>query len=640
MYRLVERANNKTAGVPSGMPILRNANAKSTRLFFNAPLAVIPGAAVDTKSMKYPESLKRLSQVVYTNTAICRDCFRCVRVCPVKAIRMSDGQASVVDDRCIACGTCVRECPQEAKSYRNDLETAIQLIHSGEKVACSLAPSFAGFFPSWQRKRIPSVLRRLGFSYVGETAVGAYFVAQATALYVKKHRKEPSICTSCPGVVEYVQKYQPVWARYLVPVVSPMVAHAAHIRNKMGSDVRVIFIGPCIAKKSEGVKFTGDGQIDCVLTFEEFAQWIKRENIEVSGHEESDFDEKPRGQSRLFPLEGGCVLTSGWSRHLLDSDVVLVSGFEGIAKAITESRPGQVIEPLFCPTGCAGGPGTNHLLDSPVGSYEARASILEYSKESNTSPQKTDTKDDVLTEDDLAFIDSLTVQYDLAKSPIVKKEISENAIRQFLEKTGKLTEAHMLNCGGCGYSTCREKAIASIEGLAEVEMCIPYVKRLAEQRVDKIIETSPNGIVVLDEQLNILHMNPAFRSFFKCSGAVCGKPISYLMDPEPFEKLTASQSNELMNIVVEHPNYSLVCHEYLYALPEEKQYIGIFTNITGLRVSQTNLDNLRERTVTQARELLEQQIQMAETIAITLGENAARAEALLENLMEQAKAET
>ena len=589
--------------------------------------------------MEYPENLKRLSQVVYTNSAICRDCFRCVRVCPVKAIRMSDGQASVVDDRCIACGTCVRECPQKAKTYRDDLETAIQLIRSGEKIACSLAPSFAGFFPSWQRKRIPSVLRRLGFSYVGETAVGAYFVSQATSLYLKKHRKEPSICTSCPAVVEYVQKYQPAWSRYLVPVVSPMVAHAAHIRSKCGPNVRVIFIGPCIAKKSEGAKYTEAGQVDCVLTFEELAEWMKLENIAVSGCEESDFDEQPRGRARLFSLEGGCILTSGWSRQMLDPDVVLVSGIDGVAKAITESKPGQVIEPLFCPAGCASGPAAGTIGGSLVGNYEARHNIIEYTQESEAVLPKSIVEEDVLTQDDLVFIDSLTVRYDLAKSPIQRKEISEDTIRQVLEKSGKTAADQMLDCGACGYSSCREKAIAVIEGLAELEMCIPYVKRLAEQRIDKIIETSPNGIVVLNEHLTILNMNPAFRSYFKCSSAVCGKPISYLMDPELFERLAASGSTEVIDITVEHPNYNLVCHEYLYALPEEKQYIGIFMNITGMRLSQTSLDNLRERTVTQARELLEQQIQMAETIAMTLGENAARAESLLENLMEQAKTE-
>lgn len=583
--------------------------------------------------MEYPESLKRVSQVVYTNKAGCRDCFRCVRVCPVKAIRMNDGQASVVDDRCIACGTCVRECPQKAKAYRNDLESAIQLVREDDRVAVSIAPSFAGFFPSWKRKRIPSVLRRLGFSLVEETAIGAYFVAQATAQYLEKHRKEPAICTSCPAVVEYVQKYLPSWSRYLIPVVSPMVAHAAYLRKKHGENMKVVFIGPCVAKKSEGAKYTGPGKIDCVLTFEELNEWLKLENIEVSSCEESDFDNPPRGRSRLFPLEGGCILTSGWSNKMLDPDLVLISGIENVEKAITESAPGQVIEPLFCPVGCANGPASGF----EAGNFEARRNIMEYNRELEEIQPKSLVEEDVLTREDTEFIDSLNVRYDLARSPIVEKVHSEDAIRQVLEQTGKTTPDQMLDCGACGYSSCREKAIAVLDGLAEIEMCVPYMKRLAQQRVDMIIETSPNGIVVLDERLNILSMNPAFRTYFKCSSAVCGKPISYLMDPEPFERLVASRSTEIQNFDTEYPNYNLACHVYLYLLPEDKQYIGIFINITGMKRSQSNLDQLRERTITQARELLEQQIQMSETIAITLGENAARAESLLENLMEQAK---
>lgn len=573
-------------------------------------------------------SLKRNTPVVYTNKAYCRDCNRCVRVCPVKAIRMHSGQASVVDDRCIVCGTCVRECPQNAKTFRKDIDLAKQLLRSEERVACSLAPSFAGFFPSWQRKRIPSVLRRLGFSFVGETAVGAYYVAKATAEYVKKHPKELSICTSCPAVVEYVQKYQPKWSRYLVPVVSPMVAHAMHIRQFLHEDLPVVFIGPCIAKKSEAAHYEGDARINCVLTFEELRQWLAEEEIEISGCEESDFDEYPKGKSRLFPLEGGCVLTGGWSGSFLDARIVPVSGFENVEQAILESRPGQVIEPLFCPLGCAGGPAGG----STNGSFETRADIIDYSKEAEMySPPSADELD----AEEEAFLEKLTVRYDNVASPIVTQEVSEAAIRHVFEMTGKALPENQLNCSACGYPSCREKAIAVIQGLAEPEMCLPFVRRLAEQRVDKIIETSPNGIIMLDEHLNILSMNPAFRTMFQCSNAICGKPVSYLIDPEPFEKLMANP-DKLATATVEFPSYNLVCHQLLYTLPEDRQYVGIYVNITGAQMSMSKLDKLREQTVTQARELLEQQIQMAETIAMCLGENAARAESLLENLMDQA----
>ena len=544
---------------------------------------------------------------------------------------MELGQASVVPELCLSCGTCVRECPQKAKMYRNDLELATRLLSSGQKVACSLAPSFAGFFPSWQRRRIPSVLRRLGFAHVSETAIGAFYTAMATAEYVKKHSKEPNIGSACPALVDYILKYRPELARYLVPIDSPMVAHAKYIRSKLGGDVHVVFIGPCTAKKSEASRTGGDGTIDCVLTFEELFEWLAQEGIEISGFEESDFDASPHGASRLFPLEGGCVKTAGWSSDMLEADVVAVTGFESIDDAVEEARPGQFIEPLFCLHGCAGGPATGERS----GFYEARFNIMEYNTEASQSKPPSPQDRFELDDADRQLIESLTTPFVIPRKP-VRKEISEQAIREVYEKTGKADPINQLDCGACGYPSCRAKAIAVIEGLAEIEMCLPYVKRMALQRVDRIVETSPNGIVTLDEHLNIINMNPAFRTFFQCSNAVCGKPISYLMDPEPFERLLAEPDKQV-NVVINHASYNLVCNEVLYALPEERQFIGIFMNITSQEKNQSQLDALREKTVIQARELLEQQILMAETVASCLGENAARAESLLEHLMEQAK---
>jgi len=163
-------------------------------------------------------------------------------------------------------------------------------------------------------------------------------------------------------------------------------------------------------------------------------------------------------------------------------------------------------------------------------------------------------------------------------------------------------------------------------------MCIPHMKRLAEQRVDRIIETSPNGIVIVDEHLRILHMNPTFRKFFMSSDAVYGQPISYLMDPEPFVRLASGQE-QVIEMVVEHKRYNLTCHQILYPLPEERQYVGIFVNVTNSRANQEKLDQLRAQTVLQARELLDHQIHMAENLARFLGESTAQGENLVEKLM-------
>lgn len=567
------------------------------------------------------------SQVVFTNKARCRDCYRCVRVCPVKAIRMHAGQAYVVEERCLACGTCVRECPQQAKSFRNDVDRAIRLMQSPGRKAASIAPSFAAVFPEWQRRRLPSALRRLGFSYVGETAIGAYHVATETARLVARRPGRRHISTACPAIVRYVERYRPAQVPDLVPVVSPMIAHARHIRQKLGAEAKVVFIGPCVAKKAEAERPELSGAVDCVLTFTELAEWLEREAVDLSACEESDFDEMPQGAARLFPLEGGSVRTAGWTADLLDRDCIAASGFEEVAAAL-DSEPSaaapHVIEPLFCPQGCINGPA---MPDSP-GCFRRRSDVLQYA----TPVPDAHSRAAPLPSQPQNWLDlAATFSPGAGSEPAV----AEDEIRRVLERTGKANLEDQLNCGACGYRTCREKAIAVLQGLAEPEMCIPYMKRLAEQRTDRIIETSPNGIVILDGELNILHMNPAFRRFFLSSDAVCGQPISYLMDPGPFERLVAGE--ELIEMVVEHDRYNLVCHQILYPLKEERQFVGIFVNITTSQASQQQLDRLRSETVLQARELLENQLQMAETIARCLGENAARSEDLLDKLVRMAE---
>lgn len=565
------------------------------------------------------------SPVIFTNKARCRDCYRCVRVCPVKAIRMHAGQAYVVDDRCIGCGTCIRECPQKAKSYRNDVDRAARLIASGAKVAASIAPSFAATFPDWQRKRLPSALRRLGFAYVGETAIGAGHVSSATAAVVERRPNRPHVSTACPAVVRYVERYCPDALDYLVPVVSPMLAHALHIGRTLGEDVRVVFIGPCVAKKAEAERPEHAGIVDCVLTFAELGEWFRREGIELSACEESNFDEVPGGDSRLFALEGGGLRTAGWMADLLDGEIVAASGFEevrSVLEQLDESGAPRLVEPLFCPQGCINGP----VMHDGRSSFCRRGEVLRYAGQNRRDHQPEQPEPPLSV-----LCDALRARFTarrVAKEPAA----GEEQIRQVLEMTGKAKEEDQLNCGACGYPTCREKAIAVIQGLAEPEMCIPYMRRLAEQRTDRIIETSPNGIVILDEHLRILHMNPAFRRFFLCSDAVCGQPISRLMDPGPFELLLSGQQ-ELVEMTVEHKPYNLVCHEILYPLREEKQYVGILVNITHSRASQQQLDRLRAETVVQARDLLEHQLRMADTIARALGEATARGEDLVEKLM-------
>jgi len=567
-------------------------------------------------------NIKAKSPVVYTNKAECRDCYRCLRVCPVKAIRMDNGQASVDPDRCIACGTCIRECPQGAKQFRNDIESAIDLLQSGKRVAVSLAPSFAAFYSDWQRRRIASALRHLGFIHVAETATGAWHVAKESLKL--RFSDRPSICTACPAVVSLVEKYLPARVDNLLPVVSPMLAHAAIIRQRLGPDAGVVFIGPCIAKKKEADNSRGEHKIDCALTFQELEEWLAKEEIKLDRLEDSNFDDQPTGESRLFPLPGGLTRTAGTGSDSLDPDIVAVSGTDEVFTLLENfdnQRQNLLIEPLFCSHGCISGPGApkrENLL-------QKRHEIIAYAQKmpkSSTEPAKNDL--------------SLRACFS-AESNIDQIEFSEEEIRKVLAATGKMTPADELNCGACGYESCRDKAIAVLRGFAELQMCIPYMRRLAEQRTDRIIETSPNGIVILNDKLGIISMNPAFRRMFLCSEAVLGRHISYLVDPQPFEKVLTGRQT-LIEQTVSHERYNLVAHQIVYQLQAENQLVGIFVNITPSRRSQEELDKLRAGMIQQAREMLEHQMQMAQELARHLGESTAQGEVLIENLLKLASA--
>ncbi len=558
-------------------------------------------------------------QIVFTLTARCRDCYRCLRVCPVKAIRMERGQAYVDEKRCIACGTCISECPQQAKSFRHDIDIAQKLIDSGHMVAASIAPSFAAVFNKWQRTRLASALRALGFRYIGQTSVGAYQVSAHSARIVKEEGTKPFIGTACPALVNYIEKYEPKLVDNLISVVSPMVAHAKMLKEKIGDETKVIFIGPCVAKKSEILRPENKDFVDCVLTFRELLMWFNQKGIDLSTCEESSFDEKPVHLAQLYPLPGGMIKTAGMDDDGFNLRLVRVDGFANV-KSILNSLPEDssyaLIEPLFCSQGCINGPG----IGIEKNLFEKRKDILEYDRETA----------DIHIVPDVEEKDVFRASHQEESGFL--RDVPEEEIQKILEKTGKLDPQQQLNCGACGYDSCRQKAIAVAMNMAEPEMCIPYMRRMAERRTDQIFNTTPNGVIILDGELNILTVNPAFKKFFYCSDAVLGKHVSYLMDPAPFEKLITGAA-ETLDIVVTYKHYNLICRELLYILKQDMQIVGIFINITSQHENENKLKEIKSQTVEQANQLLEHQIKMAQNIAQFLGESTAKGEELVRKLM-------
>ncbi len=533
---------------------------------------------------------------------------------------MIDGQAQVIAERCISCGSCITVCPQQAKSYRTEYGKVLQMMEDREPMAISLAPSFASYYSDWEQTRLPSALRMLGFRYVGETAQGAWHCATATRQYIQANPDQTHICSACPALVNYIRYKMPEVRHLIVPVVSPMIAHARLIREKF-PELRVVFAGPCVAKKDESTWPGNEQVMDAVLTFEELDELFRLKNISFEQCEESTFDEQVNGHARTFPAEGGLLKTAGLSTDVLDQTVVAVSGISELRDVLAHLKEHGtapvIIEPLFCENGCINGP----LMKPDNNAFVSREKVLQYAATypGHPAPDK-----------------ELFEQMELQRLPLIDipaKKYSEEQILEVLRKTGKNQPEDELNCTACGYPSCREKAIAVLDEMAELEMCVPYMRRLAEQKFDLILDRDPNGIVLLNDRLEILHMNPAFKKMFNCTDVLNERKISYLIDPFVFEKLI-TEHEAVVRCDVQYPNYNLDCHLVVYALPEQNQVVGVFVDITDNKSNKEKLNMLKAETVMKAQELMEYQIRMAQQMTRFLAENTAQGEVLMNNLID------
>jgi iron only hydrogenase large subunit-like protein/uncharacterized Fe-S cluster-containing protein len=562
--------------------------------------------------------------LISTIKASCRDCYKCVRHCPVKAIRVNDNHAEVVAERCIGDGRCVIICPQSAKKVVSQVELVKSYLRSGVKMAASLAPSFISAF-SAAPGQLVAALQQIGFSYVEETVEGAELVAKAHAELIDR-QAGPVITSCCPAIVNLIEIYYPTLLPFLAGVVSPMTAHGEIMKTRYGRDCKVVFIGPCITKKGEASE---GSSIDAALTFLELQELFGESGIDPVVLETRPFDGLGAKKAHAFPSPGGLARTALLSTDLLAKEIISIDGLEESIQFLDNfaalMQNYRLIELLACRGGCINGPG---MTTGYGGIYQRREELLRYAQKAT-----------------IAGLDGTrqSIQPDLSRAyhprGLDEPEPSEAEIKTILSRTGKYQPEDELNCGACGYNSCREKAVAVARGLAQVDMCIPFMRTKAESRGDLIFKMSPNAIIVVDRELTILEANPtAERIFVLNRELIPGMKLSGIIDPVYF--CEAMTTRQIVTGEVAYPAYNLVAWQALVYIEQEEVLIGIFSDITNEKQQREKLDLMTEETLEKAQEVINKQMRVAQEIAGLLGETTAETKVLLTKLMSLIQNET
>jgi len=543
----------------------------------------------------------------------CKNCYKCIRHCPVKSIRFSGNQAHIVGNECILCGQCFVVCPQNAKEIAGETERAEVLINSGAPVIASVAPSFIANYDGVGFGELKAALKKLGFAGAEETAVGATIVKREYERLLKEEHRNILISSCCHSVNLLIQKYYPSCLPYLADVLSPMQAHCEDIKRR-NPNAKTVFIGPCVAKKDEADYYTGI--TDAALTFEELTEWFERKGITLN----KALDKSDESLARFFPTTGG-ILKTMEKNMLPDYTYIAIDGVENCMAALHDIEEGNInncfIEMSACAGSCIGGPVMEKYHRMPVRDYAAVAAYA--GKKDFTVDQP----------DELTL--RKTLEYIGRKLPYP----SESEIRDALHKMGKLKPEDELNCGSCGYNTCREKAVAIIQGKAEVSMCLPFLKERAENFSDNIINNTPNGIVVLNDKYEVQQINRAALKLMNIprESDVMGEPIIRILDPKPFMDVQRT-GKAVRDEKVYLAEYDKYVEQTIVLDKEYKALICIMRDVSEEEQQKQRKEELSRQTVETADKVVDKQMRIVQEIASLLGETAAETKIALTKLKE------
>lgn len=557
------------------------------------------------------------------NSKKCDECYKCLRVCPTKAIVFTDSRRDIVDDLCIKCGLCQASCPQGALKIQNDQYKVKKHIKLGRRIMISLAPSYAAAFKIDDPKKLITALRFLGAERIEETAVAAEFVSQMYNNYIERNPNKNVLTTCCPSANYLVQYYYPELLDYMLPVVSPMIAHGKMLKEQYGQDAYVVFVGPCLAKKAEAEAF--QGAVDAVLTFNELKEWLDEMNIDLEGLEPGTFDIEATIRGMAYPM-GGSLFENDRKTPINEQyELVRIDGIDRCKDLLVALRDSEVsgycVEMNICSGSCVNGPDMPHDGQTSFERHDRMNKYLSEHKDFTSLPEEIQLKGA-----------TTNLCRSFKAKPFSLKTPDQETIKQILFKIEKYSEKDYLNCGSCGYDTCIDKAIAVYNNLSNPQMCLPYLRKKAESLSSAIFEHTPNLVLIADHELILQEYNPTFEKLFGIDGiSLKGMPLMAFIDEAPF-KLCAETKSSIIGQRMPLPRSNQVF--YCNAVYTDRFILGILTDITQYEKSREELAKVKEKTLSACQEVIDKQMRVAQEIASLLGETTAETKVNLNRLKE------